>query len=131
MSASSREEVRTEWRDSVRVLAEILEAPVTHASVPNGYFSRVVGEEAAAAGIRVLFTSDPTRSRFLLDGCLVVGRYAVRATTSPDWVAAVAAGERGPRYAQWIGWKLKRIAKGIAGDRYQRYRERWISERRP
>jgi peptidoglycan/xylan/chitin deacetylase (PgdA/CDA1 family) len=127
MSACARGDVRSEWRESVAVLAEMTGVPVVHASVPNGEFNRMVGEEASAAGIRVLFTSNPTRSRFLLDGCLVVGRYNVRATSSPDWVAAVAAGDRGTLYAQWMGWKLKGIAKGIARNRYQWLRERWMS----
>lgn len=127
MSSCPRDVVRAEWRESVGALTEMLGEPVVHASVPNGEFNRMVGEEAAAAGIRVLFTSDPTRSRFLLDGCLIVGRYNVRSTSSPDWVAAVAAGDRGARYAQWLGWKLKGFAKGISPDLYQSLRERWMS----
>lgn len=125
MSSCSREEVRAEWHVSARVLAEMLGVPITHASVPNGAFSRMVGEEAAGAGIRTLFTSNPTRRRFLIDDCLVVGRYNVRATSTPDWVASIAAGDRVPRYAQWFGWKLKRTAQWIAGDRYRQLRERW------
>ena len=120
--------VRSEWRESIGLQAEMIGAPVVHTSVPNGEFSRMVGEEASAAGIRVLFASDPTRSRFLLEDCLVVGRCSVRATSSPAWVAAVAAGDPRPRYAQWMGWHLKGVAKGIARDRYRWFRQRWISK---
>jgi peptidoglycan/xylan/chitin deacetylase (PgdA/CDA1 family) len=131
MSSCPPDEVRAEWHESVRVLTEMLEAPVTHASVPNGSFSRSVGMEASAAGIRYLYTSNPTRSRVLIDDCLVIGRYNVRATSSPAWVAAVAAGARAPRYAQWMTWTLKGIGKRFFHDGYRQYRERWRPHRQP
>ena len=54
------EEMLAEWRTSCVLLADILGAAVTTASVPGGDMSRRTVAMAARAGIRCLFTSEPT-----------------------------------------------------------------------
>ena len=95
------------------------------ASVPNGAFDDRVAKAAADAGIRWLFTSDPTRVWRTSGECHVLGRYSVRSGTSAAWVAAVAVGAAWPRYAQWLQWQAKGAAKSIAGGPYHRARELW------
>src|SRR5262245_44650718 len=60
MAHLSRDEMLSEWRDSLKALQDVLGKQVTVASVPGGYYSRVVGEAAAEAGVRILFNSEPT-----------------------------------------------------------------------
>src|ERR1051325_2383064 len=59
-SALTPAEMRGQWLDSRHKLEDILGRAVTVASVPGGYFSIAVAEAAAAAGLRTLFTSEPT-----------------------------------------------------------------------
>ena len=125
-----RESVRAEWRDSIEVLSDILGERVDLASVPNGSYDRTVGEEADTAGVRMLFTSEPTRRTAQVGRCAVMGRYNVRANTQAAWVAAVAAGARVPRYTQWLEWNLKRGVRRVAGGHFSRVRQRWLRGRR-
>jgi len=71
-------EPKREWTESVRVLAAILDSPVRIASVPGGYYLKSVAHEAAAAGIEVLFNSEPITRPQRVSGCLVVGRFSIR-----------------------------------------------------
>jgi peptidoglycan/xylan/chitin deacetylase (PgdA/CDA1 family) len=130
LAASPRELVRAEWSESVAILSDILSERVVLASVPNGSYNRTVGEEADAAGVRALFTSEPTRRRAEVGGCTVIGRYNVRANTRAAWVAAVATGARVPRYAQWLEWNLKRVTRLVAGRHFAAMRQLWLMSRR-
>lgn len=60
MSLCDDEILADEWARSVEMLSELLGEKVDTASVPGGYYSRRVAEAAAAAGIRILFNSEPT-----------------------------------------------------------------------
>jgi saccharopine dehydrogenase-like NADP-dependent oxidoreductase len=60
MSKLSWAELLREWKESCAKLSDILQEPVVTASVADGYYSRKVGKAAAAAGIQVLFTSEPS-----------------------------------------------------------------------
>lgn len=118
MAACSREQLRTEWRESVRRLSAIIGAPVTTASVPGGYYSRAVAETAAEAGIRHLFNSEPTTATEVVDGCLVIGRFALVRGMPPSLAAGLAAGQSWPRWRQAGEWKLKKAVKTVAGPVY-------------
>jgi hypothetical protein len=112
-----------EWRESLDTLSAIVGEAVKVASVPGGYYSRQVGESAAAAGIEVLFTSEPTVTAATLDGCLVLGRYVVKRGMPPEWSAGLAAGRRSFRWRQTALWKAKRIAKSLGGGVYLKLRQ--------
>jgi peptidoglycan/xylan/chitin deacetylase (PgdA/CDA1 family) len=107
-----------EWSRSTRLLADLLGQPVEVGSVPGGAFSRRVGGAAAAAGLRALFTSEPTPRCRRLDGCLVIGRFVLRRGATPALAAALASGQLGPRLKQLCVWNLKKVAKAVAGDLY-------------
>jgi hypothetical protein len=123
MAALPQDRIESEWRQSLARLADILGEPVKVASVPGGYYSRLVGRTAAAAGIEVLFNSEPTAAASLTDGCLVLGRYVVKRGMGPEWAAGFAAGRRGPRWKQTALWKAKRVAKALGGAAYLKLRE--------
>jgi peptidoglycan/xylan/chitin deacetylase (PgdA/CDA1 family) len=122
MSELGWDEIVREWTGSCLRLAEILGHPVTVASVPGGYFNRAVARAAAAAGIKALFTSEPTTAAQTIDGCTVLGRYAIRRNTSPRFSAAVVSRDVWPRTQQAATWVLKKAAKKIAGPFYERAR---------
>ncbi len=72
----TRAELDREWGESLRKLERVLGEPVTTASIPAGYYSRGIAAAAARAGVRVLFTSEPVRSRRVVEGCTkVAGRF--------------------------------------------------------
>ncbi|HEU4630405.1 MAG TPA: polysaccharide deacetylase family protein [Gemmatimonadaceae bacterium] len=121
-SRCTPEQMRAEWRGSVRRLEDVLGHAVQVASVPGGYYSRAAAVTAAEAGIRTLFTSEPVARTERIDGCVVVGRFTLRAWSSPAVAAALAAGRPAPRAAQWLVWNSKKAVKSVWGDGYLRLR---------
>jgi len=118
MSRCSAAELLTEWERSTRILAHLLGKPVSCASVPGGYYADKVAATAAAAGIRALFTSEPTARCREVDGCLVLGRYSIRRGTPAATAAAYAAGRVLPRVRQQWFWNCKKVAKALGGEMY-------------
>jgi peptidoglycan/xylan/chitin deacetylase (PgdA/CDA1 family) len=117
-----------EWSASARLLSDLVGEPVTTASVPGGYYTRRVAQAAAAAGIRVLFTSQPTATPHFVEACLVVGRYVITRDTSPAAVARLAAGRLLPQLSEAVWWEAKRMAKALGGVHYDSLR-RFLLER--
>ena len=120
MSARSWETLLHEWQSSAGVLADVLGEEVSVASVPGGFFSKKVARAAAAAGIRVLFTSEPTTRCELVDECLVVGRYSLRTGTPARTAADIGRGRRLPRVTRWLSWNARKVAKSVGGEMYLR-----------
>ena len=118
MSSLSWADLREEWINSCAVLTELMQEPVTSASVPGGHYSAEVGRAAAAAGIRRLFTSEPTTSMCSVGDCQILGRYSVRRNTSPRNVAAIADGAIMPRWQQAASWRAKKIIQWTMGRWY-------------
>lgn len=118
MSHLSREELLKEWSVSRSILGELLGEPVTVASVPDGYYTRKVARAAAAASIEVLFTSEPTTGTAVVDGCLVLGRYAIQRHTPSAVSGAIAAGDKRPRWRQTAAWQARKAVKALTGESY-------------
>jgi peptidoglycan/xylan/chitin deacetylase (PgdA/CDA1 family) len=129
MSELSRDELIRQWTDSRAKLESILGAPVKTASVPNGYYSSKVARTAAAAGVEVLFTSEPTSATAVVDGCLILGRYAVQRRTPAEIAGAIAAGHAWPRWRQSALWQGKKAAKALTGESYFRIRRLLLAHR--
>ncbi|GAA0909282.1 polysaccharide deacetylase family protein [Pseudonocardia zijingensis] len=113
-----RESALAEWRTSAEILERIVGHPVTIGSVPNGFADDVVVETAAAAGIRVLYTSVPTARRRRHAGVELVGRFAVLRTHDRDRVTALLAGRWAPRARQQVRWYGLAVPKRILGPAY-------------
>ena len=122
MSACSWDEMIHEWSASVKILSDILGERVSIASVPGGSYSKQVARAAAESGIEILFTSEPTASAKVVEGCTVLGRYVVQRWTRPETAAAIAAGRRAPRLGQMIYWNAKKTLKAIGGNYYSKAR---------
>ncbi len=129
MSALTYEQLLREWMDSRKILSEIIGQPVKVASVPGGYHSKRVAEAATAAGIEILFTSEPTTRSSVTNGCLVLGRYAADRNTPATAAGAIAAGKNWPRWKQSLSWSAKAVAKQVGGRHYLAFREFLLKSR--
>ena len=103
----TREQMLTEWRISGERLAEVLGEPCTVAAVPGGDISPMVLATAGPAGLRYLFTCEPTVAPELIDGCWMLGRYCPKATTTPERIAELAG------FHGWARALLVRTAKNL------------------
>jgi len=116
--------LQQEWIASVNLLADIVGEPVLVASVPGGYYTPAVAATAAQAGIRILFTSEPTMTVGAFGDLVLVGRYVMRRSTTAATAAAIARGDLAPRLMQAAAWTTKKAAKRTAGSLYLKIRER-------
>jgi len=89
MSFCSRAELLQEWGRSCEILAGILGAPVTVASVPGGFYSRAVAEAAAEAGI-------PRPVQFRADHAAANGGWLPGAGTLLPFIGACRPGPPPP-----------------------------------
>lgn len=103
-----------EWRRSLEVLSDIVQSPVQTASVPGGFYAPRVARAAAAAGVRVLFNSEPTTAIQRVDDCLIVGRINVYGSMSADTAARLASGDRLALLKQQALWTAKKTIKTVA-----------------
>jgi peptidoglycan/xylan/chitin deacetylase (PgdA/CDA1 family) len=115
-----------EWSQSVDLLSKLLGKPVTVASVPGGFYSPRVAQAAAAAGIRYLFTSEPTVHTHRVGNCVVLGRYTLWRGMPPQQAVALASGAGLSRQSQWLKWNLKKPLKRWARPAYRWMRHRWL-----
>ncbi len=134
ISALPAARVREEWLRSVGTLEDLTGAPVRTASVPGGFYAPHVARAAAAAGIRVLFNSEPVLRCRDIDACLVVGRFSIQRESSAEDAVALAAGHARARLPAWLSWNARKLVKRVAGSRYERGREALLrrgADRRP
>ena len=82
-----------EWRQSSDILAQLLGEPCQAGAIPGGEGSNQVCRSAAAAGLRFLFTSEPRPEPRIVGGCWILGRFCVKASTSPEEVVRLIQGQ--------------------------------------
>jgi peptidoglycan/xylan/chitin deacetylase (PgdA/CDA1 family) len=123
MADCSPARLLSEWASSRAALADILGTDVAVGSVPGGAFEERVGEAAAEAGFRTLFTSEPTRAFRISRGLTLIGRFTLHRWTTPATAAAAAAGSWLPWARQAALWKTKKLGKRVAGKHYLRLRK--------
>jgi peptidoglycan/xylan/chitin deacetylase (PgdA/CDA1 family) len=129
MGACSRNELHDEWTRSVKILSDILGTPVETGSVPGGFYTTPVGETAAEAGLRVLFTSAPTSRTVRIHECWIVGRYTLRRWSTPEEAAGLAAGDVLVRARQSMMYGALNLVRTLAGDHYTRVRQLFWARR--
>jgi peptidoglycan/xylan/chitin deacetylase (PgdA/CDA1 family) len=129
MGSLSAAQLASEWRTSRDVLAEILGQPPGTAAVPGGFLSADVIGQAAAAGYRLLLTSQPTARPRRHDGMTVHGRFTIWAATTPARAAAYARGDRRARAELWLAWQAKTAPKRISPRAYEALRQHWARVR--
>ena len=131
MRKMSTAAVAAEWRDSIAALRDLTGSNVATGSVPRGQYDSRTCETAAAAGIEVLFTSDPRRRITQVGGCRLLGRFALRRGDSA--ARAVALASSSPSMAQLrqrLAWDVKAVGKRYAGNSYERFRQFVLRKKR-
>jgi peptidoglycan/xylan/chitin deacetylase (PgdA/CDA1 family) len=128
MAAATDDAIFGEWRRSLEKLSDILKKRPSIASIPGGLYSNQVAAMASRAGIRKLFTSEPTTRTWQVAETICYGRYTIKRNTSPGTVAAIAGGEATPWLRQWLSWNVKKIAKSAAGHTYLDLRRWWFTD---
>ncbi len=128
MGALSPAQLAREWESSAKVLADLLGRRTTVASVPGGMYTSAVAEAAAEAGIEHLFTSEPVATSWRVRSCRVYGRYTIKRGTAPEVAAALVRGDRAPRYAQYLLWNTKKLAKKVGGEAYLMIRKKLLTK---
>ncbi|MGH7547195.1 MAG: polysaccharide deacetylase family protein [Gemmatimonadales bacterium] len=121
-------QMMAEWATSCDRLANLLGEPCTVGSVPGGDISPVVLASAGAAGLRYLFTSDPTLVPQSVGRCWVLGRFCPKVTTRPSRVGELAS-FRGWERALFIR-RLKVFVRVMLPGPYRRYVRRQTRETR-
>lgn len=129
ISACPPARIADEWSRSVERITAETGIDTISASVPGGYYSPEVGQASARAGIRVLFTSQPVPTAKTADGLLLVGRYAIRRTTTASEAASAAAGQTLPWTRQRAAWTAREAAKRATGRHYRRIRAALLARR--
>lgn len=115
-----------EWCRSIGCLNDILGEEVHIASVPGGFHSVRVARAAAAAGVRVLFNSEPVKTIEIVDRCLIAGRFSIQRHTSAAQASALASPSATREQVWQYGyWNLKKIVKITAGNAWLSLRESW------
>jgi peptidoglycan/xylan/chitin deacetylase (PgdA/CDA1 family) len=127
-SACGAERMREEWSRSRKVLEDLLGHEVKVASVPGGYYSPLVAETARDAGLRVLFTSEPTIVSREQSGLLVMGRFTLRRSHSSDMALQLLQPAPWTRYREWASWNAKSVIKSLLGPTYARAADWWLRE---
>jgi peptidoglycan/xylan/chitin deacetylase (PgdA/CDA1 family) len=126
-STLTRAKICAEWADSRRQLEDVLGHAVTVGSIPGGYFSADVARAATDAGLRTLFTSEPTAKPSVLDDCTLHGRFTIRRGHRADMAQRFAAASPWARFGAWAGWNAKALVKPVLGASYARVAD-WILE---
>jgi peptidoglycan/xylan/chitin deacetylase (PgdA/CDA1 family) len=131
MASCSSARLAAEWADSVAALADILAVRPTVASIPGGAFGPNVAEAAGRAGIRILFTSEPTARTWRVGDVLCIGRFTIWRGMPPAAARAFASGRGFWPVRQRAVWEAKKLAKGLLGRRYLDFRKRVLDRKEP
>jgi hypothetical protein len=108
MAHCTEDRLRDEWTRSCGILSDALGEPIAAASEPGGDYSSTVARTASDAGIRFLFTSEPTMRVWRVGGMLVFGRFAIQRSTAPGTAAGLAAGDAAARLRWLASWQARR-----------------------
>ena len=122
MSAFPQDRLTEEWGASSRILGDIIGAPVTCGSVPSGFYAPRVAAAASEAGIRELYTQQPTSRSVTVANCIVRGRFTVRSWTGQQTVLAIVKGDSFTCMKARAWWEVKKMSKSIGGRAYTKVR---------
>lgn len=118
-----------EWKDSKAALEQILGQPVETASVPGGYFSGPVAAQAAQAGYRHLFHSEPVTTVKTEDSLRLYGRFPLQSSSPASLAGGLARDKHIPRFRMWFLRQGKKAAKAAGGRRLIDWYSRRLNSR--
>lgn len=123
----SKEEIYEEWRKSYEILKDILGKKDLPVSIPNGYASRTIMEEAIGCGFSDIYTSQPTTKSKLFQKHNVFGRYVVHDNMTTNDVLKIVNG-KGYRLKMALKWHLLNVVKGVLGESYDAVKAKVINK---
>lgn len=115
----SKEETRGEWQKSEEILTGILGDKTLALSIPNGYASKVIMEEAIKCGYTDIYTSQPTTKIQQYKNHNVIGRYVVHNGMSTRDVLRIVE-SKGIRQKMALKWHLLNVVKSVLGSSYDK-----------
>lgn len=115
----SREEVHDEWQKSAEILRDILDDKALCLSIPNGYASKIIMDEAINCGYTDIYTSQPTPQIKCYKNHKVIGRYVVHESMTTQDVLRIVE-NRGTRLKMSLKWHLLNIVKVVLGPYYDK-----------
>lgn len=118
LSHMSYKNVLKEWQQSIDILKKITGEHTTDASLPGGWYSEAVAKAAAEAGIRTLYTSEPTADSFEIHNCKVQGRFNI---DSSSHIPAILSDNNLQKQLH-DQWDKKEIVKKVFGGWYLKIR---------
>lgn len=111
------EQVKDEWMQSTKILSEILEHPVTEASIPNGDTSNIVLRSCHESGLKEIYTSRPTTKLSVYKGMQIHGRYVVLCDTTDEYLLSIIGSSFTQKLLS-LKWSAIYCVKKILGDKY-------------
>ena len=100
-------------------MEDIINEPISTASIPNGRGSKLVVQAAKEAGFKVLYTSVPTIKFKTEKGITLIGRFVIRYNDTSDFVQNIILKPL-TRIKLYIKWWVLNVVKKILGSNYRR-----------
>lgn len=113
----SKEEVREEWLKSYEILQSILGKKDLPMSIPNGYTSKTIMQEAIDCGYTDIYTSQPTTKVKTFQKHNVIGRYVVHNNMTTEDVLRIVI-SKGCQMKMALKWHGLNVVKGVLGSSY-------------
>lgn len=113
----SKEEIHEEWLKSFETLQSILGTKDLPMSIPNGYASKTIMQEAINCGYSDIYTSQPTTKVKTFQKHNVIGRYVVHENMSTQDVLRIVT-SKGTKMKMAMKWHVLNIVKGLLGSSY-------------
>lgn len=113
----SKDEICDEWKKLFDVLSGILNNKDLPLSIPNGYASKAIMEEAIKVGYADIYSSEPITKVKLFRNHKVIGRYVVLEGMSTQDVLRIVESKR-TRLIMALKWRVLKIVKLVLGSSY-------------
>ena len=100
-----------EWKKSRKILEDILDHRVTTGSIPGGKMNTDTFRAAEEAGLKLLFTTEPTRKVRMYGSLAIVGRICPKESTSKSFLKWSASAKT--IFPITVMWQAKQIIKSF------------------
>ena len=117
----SNEDIKEEWRLSAQVLKDILGEGDYTASIPNGYTSKEILDEAIEYGFNTIYTSQPTTKIKTYKNSKLIGRYVVLDGMTTDDVMRMVT-SKSYHLKMSVKWFVLNLVKKVLGSSYEKFK---------
>lgn len=124
----SKEEVHEEWSKSYEILQNILGKKNLPMSIPNGYASKTIMQEAIDCGYTDIYTSQPTTKVGSFQKHNVIGRYVVHENMTTEDVLRIVI-SKGTKMKMALKWHVLNVVKGVLGESYDAVKAKVINKK--